>query len=271
MTPAGRLGRAFQNARRERRGAFIPFLTSGFPDQDESDRLAAAVCEEGADALELGVPFSDPIADGPTIQRTTEAALRAGTTLVRVLAQAARLRARFETPIVLMTYLNPVLRHGAERFAKEAAASGVDGVILVDLPPEEEPGLWNEFRSCGLDTITLVAPTTDPERLEHVVQGTRGYLYVVARLGVTGRGSEDASVESLLRRCREITPVPRCLGFGMGLATPLERYRGLVEGVIVGSALLDAISAAKDPKEREAAARGFVREFRKKLPALDPG
>ena len=271
MTEAGRLGRAFENARREHRGAFLPFLTSGFPDSAESDRLAAALCEEGADALELGVPFSDPIADGPTIQRTTEAALRAGTTLADVLGQAERLRRRFPTPIVLMTYLNPVLRYGAERFAREAAERGVDGLVLVDLPPEEDPALWQSFRAAGLDTVALVAPTTDASRLERVVREARGFLYVVARLGVTGRGTEDATVESLLTRCRAWTTVPRCLGFGIGPATPLERYRGRAEGVIVGSALLDAILAAPDADAREAAARRFAREFKTRLGALDPG
>jgi tryptophan synthase alpha chain len=271
VTGPGRIGRAFENARRERRGAFVPFLTSGFPDLVESDRLASALCEEGADALELGVPFSDPIADGPVIQRTTEAAVRAGTTLAHVLGQVMRLRARHETPIVLMTYLNPVLRYGASRFAADASAAGVDGLVLVDLPPEEEPALWGTVRESGIDTIALVAPTTDPARLPRLVRGSSGFLYVVARLGVTGRGAEDTSVESLLARCREQSPVPRCLGFGIGLDTPLERYRGKAEGVVVGSALLDAVLAAPDAGAREEAARGFAREFRKKLPALDPG
>ncbi len=271
MSGSGRIGRAFQRARAERRGAFVPFLTSGFPDLVESDRLAFALCEEGADVLELGVPFSDPIADGPVIQRTTEAALAAGTTLAHVLGQAMRLRARHETSVVLMTYLNPILRYGAERFTEDAASAGVDGLILVDLPPEEEPRLWEDARAKGLDTIALVAPTTDPGRLPRVARGARGFLYVVARLGVTGRGSEDRSVEELLARCRSLTDVPRCLGFGIGLTTAIERYKGRAEGVVVGSALLESILAAEDPSAREEAARRFTREFRKKLPGLDPG
>jgi tryptophan synthase alpha chain len=270
VTGAGRLGRAFETARRERRGAFVPYLTSGFPDLVESDRLASALCEEGVDALELGVPFSDPIADGPVIQRTTEAALRKGTTLAHVLGQAMRLRARHETPLVLMTYLNPILRYGADRFVSEASEAGVDGIVLVDVPPEEEPDLWRGLRARGIDTIALVAPTTDPSRIPTLVRESSGYLYVVARLGVTGVGSEDRSIESLLQRCRELTPLPRCLGFGMGLGTALERYRGRAEGVIVGSALLEAILAAPDARAREEAARSFAKEFRKKLPALGP-
>ncbi len=268
MSTAGRLGRAFETARRERRGAFVPFLTSGFPDLVESDRLASSICEEGADLLELGVPFSDPVADGPVIQRTTETALRAGTTLAHVLGQAMRLRARHETPLVLMTYLNPILSYGAARFAADAADAGVDGLVLVDLPPEEEPGLWKDLRGSGIDTIPLVAPTTDPERLPRLLEGARGYIYVVARLGVTGKGGEDAAVDSLLARCRELSPAPRCLGFGIGLKTPIERYRGKAEGVIVGSALLEAILDARTADAREEAARQFARAFRKKLPGL---
>jgi len=270
VTTPGRLGRAFETARRESRGAFIPFLTSGFPDLVESDRLASALCEEGADALELGVPFSDPIADGPVIQRTTEAALRAGVTLAHVLGQAMRLRARYETPLVLMTYLNPILRYGAARFAADAAAAGVDGLVLVDLPPEQEPSLWEEVRSNGIDTIPLVAPTTEPSRLPRLLEKARGYVYVVARLGVTGSGAEDDAVDAALARCRALTEAPRCLGFGIGLKTPIERYRGKAEGVIVGSALLESILAAPDARGREASARGFVRELRKKLPGLGP-
>lgn len=267
---SGRIGRAFETAARERRGAFVPFLTSGFPDPAESDRLALALCEEGVDALELGVPFSDPIADGPTIQRTTEIALRAGATLPHVLGQALRLRALCETPLVLMSYLNPILRYGAERFAKDAAAAGVDGLILVDLPLEEEPALWDVVRKQGLDTIALLAPGTDDARLSAIVGKARGFLYVVARLGVTGRGSSDASVESALARCRERSPLPRCLGFGIDLRTPLDRYRGMAEGVIVGSSLLESILAGSDARAREVNARAFARAMKVRLSALAP-
>jgi len=268
---SGRIGRAFETAQRERRGAFIPFLTSGFPDLVESDRLVQVACEEGADVLELGVPFSDPIADGPTIQRTTESALRAGATLAHVLGQARRLRARNQTPLVLMSYLNPILRYGTDRFAADAAAAGVDGLIFVDLPPEEEPALWERARGAGLDTITLLAPTTEGERLAGVVGRASGFLYVVARLGVTGRGAGDAGVDSVLERCRALSMLPRCLGFGIDLETPLERYRGKAEGVVVGSSLLDAVLAGHDPRSREERLRSFTRAFRAKLPGLHPG
>jgi tryptophan synthase alpha chain len=267
---SGRIGRAFAAARRERRGAFIPFLTSGFPDLVESDRLASALCEEGADVLELGVPFSDPIADGPTIQRTTEAALRAGASLAHVLGQALRLRARHETPIVLMSYLNPILRYGPDRFIEDARAAGVDGMILVDLPPEEEPALWDGLRAAEIDTIALVAPTTEEGRLHLIVERASGFLYVVARLGVTGRGGGDPSIESMLERCRALSPLPRCLGFGIDLETPLARYRGRAEGIVVGSSLLEAVLGGPDASAREAILRRFARAILKKLHDLAP-
>jgi len=264
-----RIGGAIDAARRDRRGAFIPYLTSGFPDLAESDRLALALCDEGVDALELGVPFSDPLADGPTIQRTTRVALAAGTTLAHVLGQALRIRARWETPLILMSYLNPILRYGA-RFALDAREAGVDGVIVVDLPPEEEPALWLKLQSSGLDTIALVAPTTAPDRLQRIASRARGFLYVVARLGVTGAVPGDSGVEPLLARCRELSPLPRCLGFGIGPATDLSRYRGLAEGIVVGSSLLDALLEAPDAAAREARARAFVKAIKPRLSALAP-
>ncbi|MBI4364562.1 MAG: tryptophan synthase subunit alpha, partial [Candidatus Latescibacteria bacterium] len=224
---SARIGRAFDVARRERRVAFLPFLTSGFPDLTESDRLAGALCEEGADLLELGMPFSDPVADGPTIQRASESALRAGATLSYALGQARSLRSKHETPIVLMSYFNPILHYGSERFVRDASDAGVDGVILVDLPPEEEPEFWAGLRADGIATIALIAPTTEPGRLPRLVETAGGFLYVVARLGVTGRGGGDPGIESMLERCRSLSPLPRCLGFGIDPETPLERYRGL--------------------------------------------
>ncbi|HKW50435.1 MAG TPA: tryptophan synthase subunit alpha [Candidatus Eisenbacteria bacterium] len=267
---AGRIGRAFEAARQVPRGAFIPYLTSGFPSVDESDRLASALCEEEADVLELGVPFSDPLADGPVIQRATQTALEAGVTLAHVLAQAKRLRTRHETPLVLMTYLNPVVRYGPSRFADQARDAGVDGVILVDLPPEEEPGLWEGLRKSGLDTIALVAPTTAPQRVEKIAAQARGFLYVVARLGVTGSGAADPAIAEMLRVCRDHSPLPRCLGFGIGRGNDLGAWRGLAEGVIVGSALLEELLRAPDSAVREAKAREFARHIRGKLSDLAP-
>lgn len=265
---AGRIGRAFDAARDARRGALIPYLTSGFPDRTESNRLAFALCEEGVDILELGVPFSDPLADGPVIQRATARALEGGTTLADVLGQAGRIRAQHETPIVLMTYLNPIVRYGVARFADSAKQSGVDGVILVDLPAEEDPDVWDLMRAAGIDTIAMVAPTTRPERLATIAARARGFLYVVARLGVTGKGGVDPGTAATLKRCREHSLLPRCIGFGIGRQSDLAPFRGHAEGIIVGSALLEEISRGADAAARETAARGLIRDLRAKLPAL---
>jgi tryptophan synthase alpha chain len=262
---ADRIGRAFERAGRERRLAFVPFLTSGFPDFEESDRLMATLCEEGADALELGVPFSDPLADGPVIQEATRRALMRGVRLADVLAQARRIRARFATPLVLMSYLNPIVAYGPERFARDAAIAGVDGVILVDLPPEEDPALWSLIQESGLDTVALVAPTTDRGRLPAIAERARGYLYVVARLGVTGRGGGDPGLDDLLRACREHSPLPRCVGFGWSPASDAEPLRGRAEGVIVGSALIQELLEEPDIARREERARRFARAMRAKL------
>jgi tryptophan synthase alpha chain len=272
----GRIGAAFEGARAAGRGAFVPYLTSGFPTLAESDGLAAALCEEGADVIELGVPFSDPVADGPIIQRATQIALEAGVTLAHVLGQAMRLRSKHETPIVLMTYLNPIARYGVQRFTEDAAAAGVDGVILVDLPPEEEPATWRVFDDAGIDTITLVAPTTDPDRLASIAGRARGFLYVVARLGVTGAGGGDAGVLGLLDRCRGVSTLPRCLGFGMTPGTDLAPYRSHAEGIVAGSSLLEPLVASW---EREGAAgasarltrlRELARRFRENVAAWRP-
>lgn len=261
-------GRAFEAARRERRGAFIAYLAAGYPTAAESDRLARAACESGADVLELGVPFSDPVADGAVIQRATQIALENGATLAGVLRQAESLRSVHATPIVLMTYLNPIHRYGVARFAKEAAAAGVDGVILVDLPPEEDPATWEAIAGAGLDTITLATPTTAPARLSVIASRARGFLYVVARLGVTGAGGADAATAQLLDRCRALSPLPRAIGFGMSLESDLAPYRGRAEGIIVGSGLLEPMLREPDAAARERTLRERVRAFRTKMGEL---
>lgn len=261
----GRIARVFEATAGARRGAFIPYLTSGFPDPAESDRLALALCEEGADLLELGVPFSDPLADGPVIQRTNEIALRGGASLRRVLEQAERIRRRTPTPLVLMSYLNPVLRYGAADFARAAAEAGADGVLLVDLPPEEEPALWDRLLASGLQPIAMVSPATDAARLPRITGRAAGYVYVVARLGVTGSGRADPGIQPLLARVRELTPLPRCIGFGFDLGSDLRPYCGRAEGIIVGSSLLHALLDAPGAPERESRARAFARAFRSKL------
>jgi len=261
-------GRAFEAARREGRGAFIGYLTSGFPTLRESDRLVHAACEAGADVLELGVPFSDPVADGPVIQRTTQAALEQGATLAGVLRQVERLRAAHPTPVVLMSYLNPIHRYGIDRFASAAASAGVDGLILIDLPPDEDSDTWETLAGAGLDTITLATPTTSPERLAAIAARAGGFLYIVARLGVTGSGGADTATASLLDRCRAISPLPRAIGFGITLESDLAPYRGKAEGIIVGSGLLQPMLDEPDAATRERNLRAQVTAFREKAKEL---
>jgi tryptophan synthase alpha chain len=267
----GRIAPAFAVLAARGRPAFIPYLPSGFPDEKESDRLVLALCQEGADLVELGVPFSDPLADGPVVQRASEMALRAGASLRRALRQASRIRRQVATPLVLMSYLNPVLRYGIDAFAGDAAQAGVDGVILVDLPPEEEPALWERLHSSGLESIVMVSPTTEDARLPGIATRAGGYVYVVARLGVTGSGAADPGLESLLTRVRGLTPLPRCLGFGFDPESDLRPFRGRAEGIIVGSALLRALLDQPGAVEREASAREFARAFRSKLAELSAG
>ena len=265
------ISRAFDAARDANRGAFVPFLTAGFPSAAESERLAAALCDEGADVLELGVPFSDPLADGAVIQATTRIALEAGATLESVFALAGRIRARGPTPIVLMTYMNPIARFGVERVCDRAAAAGIDGIILVDLPPEEEPATWAALDAAGIDTITMVAPTTHPDRLRTIAARARGFLYVVARLGVTGKGGEETAIAATLDHCARATALPRCIGFGITPETDLSRYRDRAEGVVAGSCLLEpllashAAAGASDAPARERTLRELAGRFRARL------
>jgi tryptophan synthase alpha chain len=186
----GRLGERFAELRSRGERALIPFVTAGDPDLDTTEALVLAMAEAGADAVEIGVPFSDPLAEGPTIQRASERALRTGTSLRRVLGLVEELRPRLELPLVLMGYANSLYTMGEEAFASAAQAVGVDGIIVVDLPPEEGASLFSAARQCGIDPVLLAAPTTRPERLELLASQTRGFLYYVSLTGVTGARSE---------------------------------------------------------------------------------
>jgi tryptophan synthase alpha chain len=188
-----RIEAALRAAGAARRAALIPFLVAGDPDPEQTCELVPALAEAGADVVELGVPFSDPVADGPAIQRASERALAQGTTLARTLELVRRIRARTPVPIVLFGYLNPVLAFGASRLASEAAAAGVDGLLLVDLPVEEGPDLRETFRAAGLDTIQLATPTSGTERIRRISGESRGFVYAVSRAGVTGARAELAS------------------------------------------------------------------------------
>jgi tryptophan synthase alpha chain len=235
----GRIGARFEKRRAEGRPAFVAFLTAGDPSPDRTCEAAAELDRAGADVLELGVPFSDPLADGPVIQRASERALARGVTLPRVLALVGRIRERTELPLLLFSYYNPLLQHGLERLAREAKAAGVDGVLVTDLPPEEAGEWVGAARAVDLDTVFLASPTSPPERLRRVAEASRGFVYAISRTGVTGERqalSEDA--RPLVERLRALTAVPVALGFGLSTPEQVREAAAVADGVVVGSALV---------------------------------
>ncbi len=238
-----RLARAFARARAESRGALITYLMAGDPSAKASVESALACIRGGADLVELGFPFSDPIADGPTIQRAAERALSGGMTLEGVLAIAAEVRAKApETPLVLMGYLNPVLAMGLERFFTKAAAAGVDGVILPDLPPEEASELRAHAQRTGLSIISMLAPTSTPSRRAAVLAVASGFTYFVSVTGVTGTRTEQADISAPLKSIRAQSNVPVVVGFGIGSPDQARTAVQHADGVVVGSAIVERIA-----------------------------
>ncbi len=249
--------------------ALVPFLMAGDPDLACTERLVPALVEGGADLIEIGVPFSDPIAEGPTIQAATERALASGTSLRRVLGLVARLREQVDVPLVLMGYANNFLHFGGREFARAAGEAGVDGVIVVDLPPEEGAELFEPLRAAGVDPILLAAPTTVPARLRLLARETRGFLYYVSLTGVTGARRElAATLEQEVRRAREVCPVPVCVGFGVSTPDHARAIGRYADGVVVGSALVDRLAATGAPDEAVCVARDFVAAL--KAPLREP-
>jgi tryptophan synthase alpha chain len=262
---------AFARVRRERRAAFVPFLMAGDPDLATTERLVAALAEAGADVVELGVPFSDPIADGPVNQAAAGRALAAGATLERILESVARLRSETDVPIVLFSYFNPIHRYGVERFAEHAAGSGVDGVLIVDLPPEEaeREGLA-ALAAAGLDPIFLLAPTSTAERLRAVRKAGRGFVYFVSRLGVTGeREALPAELARQVGTVRKRLDLPVAVGFGISTPAQAAAVARLADGVVVGSALVRRVAEAGGAGA-DAAVAG-VRELARELAAAMRG
>lgn len=235
--PASRLSSAF-TARAGATG-LIPFLTAGYPSLEGSLELMHALERSGALALEIGVPFSDPIADGPDIQRASEWSLARGTGVFDVLDLIAQFRTESSLPVVVMTYLNPVERVGAVQFAQRAAAAGVDGVLLSDLPPEELPATWAAMDAAALDTVLLVAPTTTSARLPRLLQRCRGFVYCLSRTGVTGRAEGYAGLlAERLAEVRSASTLPIAVGFGIASAADARALSGQVDAAIVGAAFM---------------------------------
>jgi tryptophan synthase alpha chain len=258
----GRLDAAFARARAERRAALVIYLCAGDPDLPTSAKLMQAVAEAGADVIEVGMPFSDPTADGPVIQRASERALRAGTTLSGTLDAVRALRAHSEVGIVLFGYYNPLLAFGEARVAAAARAAGVDGLLVVDLPPEEAGSLLDALAAQQLDFIPLVAPTTPDARVDRIAKTARSFLYYVSLTGVTGAEADLAQASLRAQQVRERTGLPVALGFGVKSPADVRAAAAHADGVVVGSAVCSAIEGAGTPDQAIARVSALVRELR---------
>jgi tryptophan synthase alpha chain len=254
-----RIERVLRSARTEGRAGLIAFLTAGDPDPDETVDLLAAVAEGGADVIELGIPFSDPLADGIAIQRSSARALSRGVTMGGALEIASLARGRIDVPIVLFGYLNSFLAYGPERLAAAGPSSGVDGVLLTDLPIEEGAELRDLFRGAGFDTIQLVAPTSAAGRLGPIASESRGFIYCISRAGVTGRRDDlPAGLSALVASVRRETTLPVAVGFGISTPAHVRTVAAVADAVVVGSALVETIAAAPTRAGRLGAARSFI-------------
>jgi tryptophan synthase alpha chain len=248
-----RLSSRFAELKAQNRAAFIPFITAGDPDAETSFAILEALPKAGADIIELGMPFSDPMADGPAIQASSLRALKAGMSLQSTLALVQRFRAQDKTtPIVLMGYYNPIHAFGAERFAKEAALAGVDGFIVVDLPPEEDTVLRTPAKNVDLDIVRLATPTTDDARLKTVLDGASGYLYYVSITGITGTKSFHTSdVKNAITRLKRATQLPIAIGFGIKTPEQASGIARIADAAVIGSAIVSRVAdglAAKKPR-----------------------
>jgi tryptophan synthase alpha chain len=245
-----RLRDAFRAADREKRAAFVPYVTAGDPNLERTIDIVYALARAGADVLELGLPFSDPIADGPTNQRAAERALASGTTLAGVLATITVLRQDVDLPIVLFTYANPVIRYGLESFAADAAEAGVDGVLFTDVPAEEMAPFEEVLSPAGLDLIMLVTPTSGRKRMKAAAHFGGGFLYLVSRTGVTGARQElDAELDRNIKTAHKASRLPVAVGFGISTPEQVARVAAKADGVVVGSAIVSRIGALGDCEE----------------------
>ena len=240
-----RIAATFGRLRAQKTPGLVTYVTAGDPDLPRTEAILRALDRAGADVLEVGVPFSDPLADGPVIQRATERALASGTTLSGVLEMLGRIRGDVDAPVVIFSYANPILRYGAERFADRAREVGVDGVLVLDLPLEEADEFRNMLASRGIDTILLLSPTTTDERLRKAASLGSGFLYAISRLGVTGaRDQIAAGAEEMVQRIRRASDLPVALGFGISKPEHVREVGQWADAAVVGSALVSVIAEA---------------------------
>jgi tryptophan synthase alpha chain len=262
MNPS-RISTLFARCRAENEPALIAYITAGDPSLERTVSLVEAMELGGADLIELGVPFSDPIADGPVIMRATERALANGASVAGVLDVARKIRERSEVPILLFSYLNPLLRYGFERLAKDAVAAGVDGILMTDASVEEAGKFVPIVREAGLDTVFLAAPTSPIERLRQVAAYSSGFVYLVSRTGVTGVRDQVAdSAAELVARMRTVTDLPLAVGFGIAQAADAAAVAKMADGVVVGSAFVRIIEACDGSPELESKLESFTRELK---------
>lgn len=234
-----RITERFQQLEAQGRKAFIPYITAGDPDLATTEKILVTLAEAGADVIELGVPFSDPMADGPVIQRASERALQQPIGIAEILPLVTRFKAKYDVPIILFTYFNPLLQFAGEQMGEALKAAGVDGVLITDLIPEEADAFVAQMRSAGVDTIFLVAPTSTDERIKLIADYASGFVYVVARTGVTGVGDRVAqNVQSLVERVRHFTDLPIAVGFGISTHEHVQAVWRYADGAVVGSRLV---------------------------------
>jgi tryptophan synthase alpha chain len=256
----GRIARRFAKLAGAGELGLVAYITAGDPSLDASETIVLAAAEAGADVIELGVPFSDPVADGPTIQRASERALRSGTTLAGVIDLIRRLRQSTDVPLVLFSYFNPILQMGIEKFGDAAATAGADGVLVTDLTPEEGGDYRAAMRSRRLDTIFLAAPTSTDARLALIAEYSSGFLYLISRTGVTGaREVLPEELPALARRVRQFTKLPLAVGFGISQPSHVSVLGGIADAAVVGSALMAEVEKAATP---EAAAEAVADRIR---------
>ena len=262
-----RIAGAFERLRRSGGPGLVAYVTAGDPTLERTGEILTALSDSGADVLEVGVPFSDPLADGPVIQRAAERALAGGATLRRTLDVIARTRSRVAAPIVLFTYVNPILRFGEEAFVREAAAAGVDGVLMLDLPVEEAAGFRTKLAAANIDPIFLLSPTTTDARMKASAELGAGFLYLISRLGVTGaRDHVSADAEGLARRVRSQSGLPLALGFGISRPEHVAEVCRWVDAAVVGSALVNVIAEHGASLQVASEAGKFVRWLKEGRP-----
>ncbi len=268
MVKMSRIATTFAALKQRRETALIPFVTAGDPDLDATAELILTLADAGADLIELGVPFSDPMADGPTIQAASERALAAGTTLAGVLQLVTQVRKKTQTPLILMGYYNPVFCYGAEQFVRDAAAAGVDALLLVDLPPEESGEISAVMRESGIDLVTLLAPTTPPERMKRLAAAAEGYLYYVSMTGVTGgQKISPEAIRVAVEELKKVAAVPVAVGFGITTAEDARAVGAFADGVVVGSALVKIIEENGQSEELLSKVAKFIVELKHELTA----